>query len=277
MIRRPLEFIVYAAVLTTAILLYYSWRGKRVEVLESVVQILAAPLRHRFPARHVDAVCALGYAAILQVGFFVLLALAIDKAALSPQSLFYCDPVLILLGVVLGIGEMGLSTLLGFAAIVAVDSLQKWSKKEPRTASQRPVVEGTDWSTTARGGWMQYYLKAITILPRPVGVASVLLYVFFEEGVFRGVVLGSLAPFGWAPALGISVALFMIVQTFHTPGWRTAIFPVIGALVLGIVNGALFLTVPKIMPLALAHASFFFSAIWSVRKFDAASRMSILG
>jgi len=277
MIYRPLQFTFYATALTTVVLLYYAWPGNRVKGLERIIQLLVEPLRRRFPARHVDAVCALGYAGILQFCFFVVLALAFDPAALDRRSLLYCDPVLALLGIILGIGEMGLSTLLGFAAIIIIDTIRKKSSTMPRAVSQRAVAGGTDWSTTARGGWMQYYIKAMTILPRPIGVASVLLYVFFEEGVFRGVILGSLAPFGSAPALAISVVLFMLVQTFHMPGWRTAMFPVIGALVLGIVHGALFLAVPKIMPLALAHASFFFSAIWSIRNSDAAHRMTTFG
>jgi hypothetical protein len=277
MIPKDLALIVYSVAMTMTLILYYSWRGKRVEFLQRVIQMLAASLRYRFPARHVDAVCTLVYAAIMQVCFFSLLALGFHPAALSPRMLYNCDPILALLRIILGIGEMGLSTLLGFAAIVAVGTLQKWSDTSSGPAKTCSVGEGTDWSTTARGGWMQYYIKAITILPGSFGVASVLIYVFFEEAVFRGVVLGSLAAFGWGRALGISVSLFMIVQTFHTPGWRTAIFPVIGAFVLGIVNGALFLVVPKLLPLALAHASFFFSAIWSIRKLDSSHRMRMLG
>jgi len=38
-------------------------------------------------------------------------------------------------------------------------------------------------------------------------------------------------------------------------------FPVIGALVIGIVHGALFLAEPDIVPLIVAHLVFFFSSM----------------
>jgi len=270
----PLQLTLHVGLLATAIVFYYA----SVDRIGEFLGILSLPesLRRRFPARHVEAAFALVYAGILQAFFFVVLILTFRPATLDLRSL-YCDPVLGLLGIILGIGEMGLSTQLAFAAIVTIETPLQWSRNVPQVVSRRDTAERIDWATTARGGWMQYYMKAMTVLPWPVGAACVLLYVFFEEGVFRGVILGSLAPLGSGPALAISVLLFMLVQTFHTPGWRTSMFPVIGALVLGIVNGALYLIVPKLVPLALAHASFFFSAFWSIRKLDVPPRMNKFG
>lgn len=268
-------FVLRVAALAAAVVIYYAWLVDKVSGFVSF-PFLEEPLKRRFPGRHVDAACGLGYSGVLQACFFAVLVLAFRPAALDMRSMD-CDPVLASLGLVLGIGEMGFSTLLGFATIVTIDTLLQWSGNEPTAGNLRGAASGTDWSVTARGGWMQCYIKAMTILPRPVGVTLVAFYVFFEEGVFRGVVLGSLIQLGVGPALAVSTALFMLVQTFHTAGWRTAIFPVIGALVLGIVNGALFLAVPKIVPIALAHASFFFSAMWSIRKLHPVARMRTFG
>ena len=53
--------------------------------------------------------------------------------------------------------------------------------------------------------------------------------------------------------------------------------PVIGALVLGVANGALFLAAPRLVPLALAHAAFFFSATWSITRLNTAAKIDTLG
>jgi hypothetical protein len=46
---------------------------------------------------------------------------------------------------------------------------------------------------------------------------------------------------------------------------------------MGVVHGALYLAVPNIVPLAVAHAAYFFAAMWSIRKLEMAPRMSALG
>jgi CBS-domain-containing membrane protein len=68
-------------------------------------------------------------------------------------------------------------------------------------------------------------------------------------------------PAGAGLALGIAAFFFLLVQTFHMPSWRAALFPVIGATVLSVVHGSLFLAVPDILPLIVAHIVFFFTAI----------------
>ena len=181
----------------------------------------------------------------------MFLILVFRRSRLGWQALA-CDPITALLAVALGVGEMGLSSLLGYAAIVIVDAAVR--RHTPVLLGRRGSQSPTGWSAAARGGWMQYYIKAVDILPLPVGLALVLLYVFFEECIFRGVVLAALLPLGDCAAIALSAVLFMAVQIPHTPGWRTAMFPVIGALVVGVVHGSLFVAVPRLTPLALAHA-----------------------
>ncbi|WP_433468098.1 CPBP family glutamic-type intramembrane protease [Spirillospora sp. CA-128828] len=90
----------------------------------------------------------------------------------------------------------------------------------------------------------------------------------FEELVFRGVIVGSSSHLGEGAACVLSVALFATVQVFYTPGWRTAMFPVIGALITGVVHGILFLPAPNIWPLIVAHCVYFFSAMRALRSFE---------
>ncbi len=232
---------------------------------------LAEQLSRRYPARHVGAALGLGICAFLQAGFFFGLV-ALYRPFDSVSELIYIDPVLVVLGIILGIGEMGLATLLGLLAIRIIDAC-----KGSASVSGRSPARATHWDTTARGGWMQCYLKAMAILPKPIAVGVSSLYVVFEEGVFRGVLLSTVAPCGAGLALVVSVLAFMIVQVFHTPGWRTALFPVQGALVVGVVHAVLFLKTHALMPLAVAHISYFFSAMWSIRGLKTTPSMNSLG
>jgi len=258
------------ASLPVLVLVYYAWGvdwlGHRIRL-----PFLVERLGRRHPARHVGAALQLGVAVGLQAGFFCLLVVLYTPLDAVTEWVSI-DPLLLALGVVLGVGEMGLATLLGLFAIMVADA---WPR--PAGVAARSPATASHWGTTAKGGWMQYYIKAMAILPRPVAVAVVSLYVVFEEGVFRGVLLTAVAPYGAGLAVLVSAAAFMVVQVFHMPGWRTALFPALGALVVGVVHGELFLETGRLTPLAVAHISYFFSAMWSIRKLKVTPRMSSLG
>lgn len=97
-------------------------------------------------------------------------------------------------------------------------------------------------------------------LPLPPLAALILLYVAVEEVVFRGVVIAAVGDAGMGVALAASVTLFVGIQVFNMPSWRAAMFPVLGALVVGVVHGALYLAVPDITPLIVAHFVLFMVA-----------------
>jgi hypothetical protein len=265
----PLVAISQIAAMGLLILFYYGWLIDRVGALVRLPGLVER-LECRFPRRHVEAARKLTSAALLQACFALVLIALFQPAPLGWQALA-CDPVVAVLALALGIGEMGLSSLLGYAAIVIADTVRasRGQRLPGRSAGARP----TAWADTARGGWMQYYIKTVAVLPRPISIALVLLYVFFEECIFRGIVLAKLLPFGAGIAIGVSTLFFMAVQVPHTPGWRTALFPVIGALVVGVVHGSLFAALPHLTPLALAHASFFLSGMWMMQRLDSSPRV----
>jgi hypothetical protein len=262
---------------------YYLWIVAKMRGLVRLSAVMDR-LQQKFPARHVEAAYNLAYAGGLQALFCIIITVLYAPHLIATAS-FFPDPALLVFGIVLGVGEMGLTTLLGYAAITIIDSFERrrvttnqFSASRPGWIQARtPSTSTARWSTTARGGWMQYYIQAIAILPRNMAVAFVLLYVFFEEFVFRGVILATLTPLGAAGSVAVSTLLFVLVQTFHMPGWRTSLFPAIGAIVVGIVHGGLFVKDPNILPLAVAHASFFFTAMWSIRRIDSTPQMSAFG
>jgi Type II CAAX prenyl endopeptidase Rce1-like len=239
---------VHALAMIAVLLVYYRWLFvKALDALRTRMRI--PPLDRRFPARDVDGAVRLVLAATLQAMFFAVLYAIYLPESLHLSSLD-ASPALLALAIVLGVGEMGLATLLGLSAIQVTDLIDRFRRLPP-----------TDWPVVARGGWMQQYLKVVVVFPRWAVAATLLGYVGFEEAIFRGLIISVFAPMGDGLALVISVCTFVLVQTFHTPGWRTAMFPAIGAAVMGTVHGLLFLAVPSIVPLAVAHAAFFVASL----------------
>jgi membrane protease YdiL (CAAX protease family) len=210
------------------------------------VLVDASPLGRRRSLADLDGVVRLLLAGAMQAGFVLLLvaALPVRFADLAPDQ---WDGRLLLLGVPLGIAEAGLGTYVAYLGSRIAQQLHPG--RTPTT------VEG--WLTVARGGWIRYYLRTAAAFPTWLLVAATLLYVSGEEVVFRGVLLTSAAHLPAPVAVILSTALFATAQVFYTPGWRTALFPVLGATVLGLVHGILYLAVPDLTPLIIAHATMF--------------------
>jgi membrane protease YdiL (CAAX protease family) len=241
--------IAQVALLGLIILGYY---GK-------IVRLVGEPLARRVVSAVVDAtsiprswsdaditgVVRLLLAGLLQLSFLVALVAVLPVATgdLMPPS---WDIRLMLLGVPLGAAEAGLATYVAYLGSRVAELA--------RRGATPTTVEG--WLTVARGGWIRYYVRTAEVAPRWLLVSATVLYVAGEELVFRGVVL---TDSGRSPALAVavSVVLFATAQVFSTPGWRTALFPVLAAIVLGVAHGWLFVTVPDITPLIIAHATMF--------------------
>lgn len=206
----------------------------------------ASPAARRRSLADLDGVVRLLLAGAMQAGFVLLLvaALPVRLADLAPARQ---DGWLLLLGVPLGIAEAGLSTYAAYLGSRIAERLHPG--RTPTT------VEG--WLAVARGGWVRYYLRTAAAFPTWLLVAATLLYVGGEEVVFRGVLLTTADHLPAAAAVAGSTALFAAAQVFYTPGWRTALFPVLGATVVGVVHGCLYLAVPALAPLIVAHATMF--------------------
>jgi hypothetical protein len=82
-----------------------------------------------------------------------------------------------------------------------------------------------------------------------------------EEIIFRSVLVSAALPLGRVAAVATSTLFFSLVQTLHMPSWRSGFFPVIGALVTGTIHGTLFVLVPEIWPLIMAHVILFVAGV----------------
>jgi hypothetical protein len=205
-------------------------------------------LARRHPWNAVNDVVNLGLAGVSQLICFVLL---LYVTGVNVGQLIAFEPVLILYGVLLGLGEMALSS---FGSHIALRIIMKLFPSHGPT-------EINSWLTLARGGWMRYYLSTVKISPLPLVCFLTLTYVLVEELIFRGIVITYFLSLGSGLALAVSIIFFVGAQVLHTPNWRTAMFPVIGALIVGTIHGLLFLAVPNVLPLVIAHFVFFIVAV----------------
>ena len=104
---------------------------------------------------------------------------------------------------------------------------------------------------------MRLFNTTVKLLPLPAAIGVVVLYVGVEELIVRGIVLNVLLPLGQVAAVVLSTAVFAGYQVFNLPSWRVALFPVLGALVIGPVHGVLYVRIPDVWPLVVAHVTYF--------------------
>ena len=84
-----------------------------------------------------------------------------------------------------------------------------------------------------------------------------------QELIFRGLLIPAFLDegLGGTASVASSGLLFVGVQALAMPSRRAALFPMVGAAVVGVVHGILFLHVPDVIPLAVAHVAFFSAAM----------------
>ena len=202
----------------------------------------------RSPVREVEAVEKLAAAGVAQLLFALVLAwwtgLPGDRI-LGAEI----EPGIWAAAALLGIGELAFTSLICTAVLEVAVAVGPGER-----AAHRLV-------TRSRGGWMSLFLLTARTAPSALTVASVCLYVAVEELIFRGIVITSFAGWGGAAAVCASAVLFVAVQAFGMPSGWAAVYPMVGAAVVGLVHGILFWRMPAVAPLAVAHVAFFAAAL----------------
>ncbi len=157
----------------------------------------------------------------------------------------------LLIGIFLGVGMMSFSSLLCRAIIEIFRHIPK---------SYFPL-EIKDWLIMTRSGWLRHYLHTVEVLPLFLSLSIVFFQVFCEEMMFRGILINYFSPTGSWIAIMSSTILFMFMQLFHMPTLVSGIFPLIGSMVIGLINGMLYLKFFNLLPLVIAHFTFFVVAV----------------
>jgi hypothetical protein len=204
--------------------------------------------------------------AVAGASHLVLVAILLAVTGISPAILTtgLGRPELLALGVVLGIGQMALGSLLCRALIEATLA----RRAQPVAAGRNRTHQGEDqgaslrsWLGRSRGGWIRHHLTTLKVVPLPAAIALTGVQVASEEVVFRGVAITWLRDAGPLIALTTSIVLFVVMQAFFMSSWQAAMFPLVGGLVMGVVHGLVFWAVPDLAPLIVAHVVFFFFAV----------------
>ena len=176
------------------------------------------------------------------VAQFGVLLVVLHLAGIPLRDLFHGNGIAgrVGLGLLLGVGEYSVSaTLCKFAISVAVAF---------------SASEESDWASLMRSGWMGSYFRCRASIGLPATLVLASIYVLGEEMMFRGAILGSLlVNYGPAPALAGSIGAFVAVQFASMPSVRAAMFPIIGAIVIGVVHGLVYLDTRDLTALCTAH------------------------
>ena len=225
---------------TIAIIIYYRY------IKAGLIQCAAFTAKHSAWWKNVSfeekkGVYELSFIALSHLVFCIIMMKALS---ISFYDLGWAldNPLLILYGTILGIAEMGFSMTLCMLAI-------RLSQCE------------NSWAVLTRAGWIRHHFHTIKLLPRSVALVIIFLQLSAEEIFFRGIMLNALFSYSQTIAATASISLFIYMQTFHMPSKITALFPVIGALVLGITHTLLYFILPSLLPLIVAHLVFFVSAV----------------
>jgi membrane protease YdiL (CAAX protease family) len=246
---RPAQWLL-PTVTCLAVVLYY---GRAVRLVgepaaRRVTGLLLerTSLGRRWAVADLDGVVRLLLAGAMQL-VFIGFMVAVLPVALGDFMSHGWDPVLVALGVPLGIAEAGLATYVAYVGTQVIERVG------PSGAPSG--IEA--WLTVGRGGWVRYYLRTASVAPGWLLVVATTVYVAGEELVFRGLLLTVGRHLPAVVVVTVSVALFCLAQVFYTPGWETALFPVLGAVVVGILHSSLFMVVPDVTPLIVAHTVMF--------------------
>lgn len=197
------------------------------------------------PLSQVIGVIELSVIAISHVLFCVLLAhlfhidivSAFKNASLSDY----------IYGSLIGIGCVGTSILL---CTVSMKLIEYYAENNaPKSLSE--------WLAISGAGWIRHHNHIIKVLPSALSLFIILLQIGSEETIFRSILIQLFQPFGTQVAFMVSTTLFILMQTLHMPNMLSAMFPVIGATVMGITHGLLYIYHPTITPLIISHLVFF--------------------
>jgi hypothetical protein len=281
-----------ALVLTVFVVLYYKYAKSALFALcRRAAHLL--PFGRRWDASERGSVlelAAAGASHVLVVAVLVLVT-GID---LTRFAAGFDRPGLIALGAAIGVGEVALGSLLCRVLIEGVQAAGRrragsvagvagagvsgrargGARGEVRGARTAPATAGgavdgavesgermRQWLGLSRGGWIRHHLKTMEVVSLPLALALTATQVGSEEVVFRGLVLSWLREAGPFLAIGISCLLFTVMQVFLMSSWRAAMFPVVGAIVMGVTHSVLFWHYPVLIPLMVAHVVFFLFAV----------------
>lgn len=216
--------------------------------------ILARPVRTRQLAEP-TAECAahLAAACVLTLAAAATGVLSPGVGSAVPRDLG--QPQLVLAAVAVGIAEVGLAALAASVvlAVVAV------APRAGHYAPGRPAVAGpaAGWLSLPRSGWARRWPKPGWRTPvAAAGTGLLFVGIAAEEAVFRGFLITLLRPLGPLAAVAIAATAYVAYGLTRPAARGSATEAACCCAVLGAVNGGLFVVIPALFPLIIAHLAF---------------------
>lgn len=183
----------------------------------------------------------------LSLSHFLLCAIVVFLFEYDFVKILNADAWAVLFSTALGVSLFGFSNLI----------CQIYICIAKRITPLKAPLEVKSWLAMSKSGWIKHHFQCIKVFPVFVWLAIISLQVACEEFIFRGFLLNYFLEFGQCVSILLSTALFILVQSFSMPNLISAAFPMIGALVMGIIHALLFLKTQQIIPLMISHVSFF--------------------
>jgi Type II CAAX prenyl endopeptidase Rce1-like len=243
--------VVYKASLLLATVYLYYFAGKR-PLLKLAGHIAHTYIGHGGASRaEVRGQAELLLLAVSHVVICAALLLG-TPVHISQTGLLRFDYLHVVLGIPLGLAEMGIASLSCRTIVDALVSVK---------GIDTPPSIGS-WLSMSRAGWIRHHLRSLNSAPFAAATSLICLQISSEEIIFRSVFLGwktnPAYPSVWVV---LTVTAFCAVQVSQMPSWQTALFPVTGAAVMGIVHSFLFMSCGEVWPLIVAHLVFFVVAV----------------
>lgn len=243
------QYLYKLLIISVLIIAYYKY-GKAVLIYYAPKITRFFSLTKYFPKNDIEGAVELTMIAVSHVLFCILLIGILPIYFPTIKIAWFKTPVYFFYGILLGIGCMGLSGLLCKIAIQVINLFK-----------QQNAYDLKSWLTMARGGWIKHHLQSIEILPIYFSLLVLTMQVGSEEVIFRGILLNYFIQFGPYVAFITAWILFILMQAFLMNKWQSAIFPMIGAAVMGFIHSILYLHVPLLWPLVIAHVTFFLFSV----------------
>lgn len=188
---------------------------------------------------------------------FAYLVLQICGLTLADIGLFkLSSPINLLYGVLLGIGMCGVS----FLVILLVIEFNSWLNNKSIESSEN-FNYVSNWLSMARSGWMRHHLQTLEVLPWPMAFLVTLGQVTCEEVIFKGVIMNYFKSYSLPFAIVYSIIMFTSMQVFFMPNSKSAIFPVIGAFIVGVVSSLVYWQTGELTPIIIGHFFLFVMAV----------------
>lgn len=242
------SFCAQLMIITLLLILFYNYFKKIIfKIAPMLVPYL--PFAKNSPYTQIVGAIELTLVALCHVGFCIALI-----NIFHVNSLFICGSINLLslfYGALIGIGSMGISVLL--CTIGMHFMMYFFPTRSPQS------LKG--WLVVSQAGWMRHHKHTIRMFPLLLGLIIITLQIGSEEIIFRAVIIQQFLAYGTLSAFLVSTVLFILMQIFHMPSFVSAMFPVLGATVMGIIHASLYLRVPSIIPMVVAHLTFFIFTI----------------